>query len=61
MFQKDTKEAHFAAVPLFSGLDKKQMSSLMRHVDVVIARLLEARRRIIAGGSRGRRRKDCDR
>ena len=33
MFRSSSKESHFAAVPLFSGLDKKQMSSLMRHVD----------------------------
>lgn len=33
MFQANTKEAHFAAVPLFSGLDKKHMAALMRHVD----------------------------
>lgn len=33
MFRSSNKEAHFAAVPLFSGLDKKQMSALMRHVD----------------------------
>jgi CRP/FNR family transcriptional regulator, cyclic AMP receptor protein len=33
MFRPSTKEAHFASVPLFSGLDKKQMSALMRHVD----------------------------
>ena len=33
MFRSNTKEAHFAAVPLFSALDKKQMSALMRHVD----------------------------
>ena len=33
MFQHSSKEAHFAAVSLFSGLDKKQMSALMRHVD----------------------------
>jgi CRP/FNR family transcriptional regulator, cyclic AMP receptor protein len=33
MFKSSTKEAHFAAVPLFSHLDKKQMTALMRHVD----------------------------
>ncbi len=48
MFQKDTKEAHFAAVPLFSGLDKKQMSSLMRHVD---EQTVEAGKVIIKQGS----------
>ncbi len=32
-YTPNTKEAHFAAVPLFSGLDKKHMLEFMRHVD----------------------------
>jgi CRP/FNR family transcriptional regulator, cyclic AMP receptor protein len=33
MFKTSTKEAHFASVPLFSKLDRKQMAALLRHVD----------------------------
>ncbi len=50
MFRTSTKEAHFAAVSLFSGLDKKQMSLLMRHVD---ERTIEAGATIIRQGSTG--------
>jgi CRP/FNR family transcriptional regulator, cyclic AMP receptor protein len=33
MFRSTTKEDHFAAVPLFSGLDRKQMTALTRRFD----------------------------
>jgi CRP/FNR family cyclic AMP-dependent transcriptional regulator len=33
MFKSSNKEAHFANVPLFSKLDKKQMAAFLRHVD----------------------------